>query len=225
MKALINASFKVLGPLVLDGIHPGLGRLADLASSYFDEQGAENIKQLIIELKNRVYSFDERIANVESTQTAAAIQEVIRLAAKERVKEKIGFYAGLIAGELLSVQFDWEIELREQLNEAIVGLAGPEVVILYAMYQRNRGEAISVPQSKGGGNWLSPVIHWNDSTVAWIDSLIRKGLVFDASIELMQTGFGSPGPNSVKSRSSIGLSTFARTMIDYMLQVQEIKGI
>ncbi len=224
MKALIKASFKVLLPLGFDKIIPGLGSIVDLAVSYSDERGAENIRQLFSDLSSRVSSLSERLDGIESAQTAEAILGVIALAFKERTLEKMGFFAGILAGELLDVQFDWELELREQFNEMIAGLTGPEITILCAMYHRKQGEALPIPQRQGG-NWLSPDIQWNNSTNSWIDSLVNKGLICDASIEKMQTGFGSPGSKSVKSRSSVGLSPYARTMIEYMLYVQQLKNI
>ncbi|NGX57569.1 MAG: hypothetical protein K940chlam3_00462 [Chlamydiae bacterium] len=221
VKALIRGAVKTLVPEVLNAVVPGFGIIANLANAYRDEYASANMEVLIAELSIRVDSIEERLTGITDGQVAEAIERAMAQALVERSREKIGFYAGLIAGELLRTKFDWDVELREQFDETIAKLSGPELVILHAMHNRKRGEAISF--SAKGGNWLTSQIKMNDTTMAWIDSLIRKGLVIDASVEKMQTGFGSPGAKSVKSRSAVSLSTFARTMIDYMLQVQATK--
>ena len=192
---------------------PFLGVVISTAENYRAEIGAIRSKELVDQLNRRVTSAEEKLANITDGLNAENIEKIFAWACKERVTEKMDFYAGLIAGELLGISFDWEIELREQFNEKIAHLSVPEIMILKAMYDRKNGEVIAFSLKKG--HWLIPEIKSSKTTLAWVDSLITNGLVVDASIEKLQEGFGNPCANSVKNRSGLKLSTYALAFQGY----------
>lgn len=181
----------------------------------------QNLEIFVNELKVRVCNLEQKLNAIEDGATVKRIQQIIFQTLKETDQEKISFYASVVAGELLQITYDWDQDLQIEFTNTIIQLAGAELILLKALYGRRRDEAVQI--SPRGSGWLVPHITINKSTLAWIDLLVKKGLVEDASVEQLQSGFGSPGPSSVKSRSAVRLSTFACSMIDYMLDVQARK--
>jgi hypothetical protein len=218
LKAAGNALFRTFGSDFLNGICWPFGSLIDLGTAYRDQRAAQNMAILIKDLEARVDNLEDRLKSIVDGATAEKIQQVILQVLREPNEEKIGFFASIIAGDILQLELDWDKELQIEFIATIGQLSGPELIILRAMFRRTPGEALML--TSRGNTWLDPQIVINKSTEAWIDSLVKKGLVVDASIEQIQMGFGSPGHNSVKSGSAVRLSTFARSMIEYMLQMQ-----
>lgn len=171
-----------------------------------------------------VTSLDERLKDLELEaekihqrfeKQASFIVEVLDRVKKEKFDEKIHFYAGATA-EVIRNDVD-DLQLKQEFVNIIAELSRMELIILEALEGRRRGEVLAL--SPRGNTFLRGDIVINDITLAWIDSLIRKGLVIDASIENVQSGY-TPTPRQVTSRSAIRLSDLARIMIEYMRSVQ-----
>jgi hypothetical protein len=218
LEPTVIALSRALIPEFLKATCPGLGVVFALGAAYKDERMSSNIEKLVRELKARVDNIEQCFNDLKDGVLAEKIMQLILQATQESNEDKISFFAGVIAGELLHKKWDWDEELRNEFEHIILQLSGPEMIILKAMHDRKPNESLKL--SPKGSHWLIPQITCDATTKAWIDSLIRKGLVEDASLEQIQTGQGGSGPNTVKSRSAFRLSIFARSMIDYLLKVQ-----
>ncbi len=219
-KAFSSAAFRTFTPVGLDRIFPGfgLGKIFELGTIYRDTCAAQNIKILLKQLKYRVDNLKKKLESIENGEIAAKIQQLIQIAANERNDEKISFCAAVIAGLLNQPEYDMISELQEEFIETIINLSGLELVLLQALYERKPDEAVSIP--KKGSTWLNQKITINDTTMAWIDVLVKKGLVEDASFETKKGSKIISTSSFVKSRTVVRLSTFARSMIVYLLSVQ-----
>ncbi len=213
-----DAFVRAIAPEALNVACPELGILFALGIAYTDQRAAQNIEILVTELQASVENLELRLNAIEDGATAMKIKQIILQVVKENAQDKISFYAGIIAGELLHTKYDWDQELQTEFTNTIAHLARAELILLQALYDHRRNEAVKI--SPKGSVWLAPSITIDNSTLAWIDSLVKKGLIDDVSYEQIQSGFGSPGVSSVKSRSAVRLSSFARSMIEYMLDVQ-----
>ncbi len=202
---------------VLDVVSAGLGTALSCALAYYEKQEQRNFEIFVGSLDERLMDLELEAEEIRQRfeKQASFIVEVLDQVKKEKAEEKIHFYAEATA-EVIRHDVQ-ELELKQEFVSIIGGLSRVELILLEAFEGRRRGEVLTLPQR--GGTFLRVDLVINNTTLAWIDSLIRKGLVLDASIENVQSGY-TPTPRKVTSRSAIKLSDFARIMIEYMRSVQ-----
>lgn len=216
VKAHAIAAIKTFAPACINLLCPGLGRLFELGDAYTNERAAQNFEKLIELLHHRVHNLEERLNKIEDGASAEKIKSLIKQICLETYAEKISFYASIIAGEIMQTSSDWDNELQDQFVKTINDLTGPELIILQAMNERKPGESLSLPDR--GKTWLDKRIVVNPTWLAWIDSLGKKGLVIDASFEKLSSNLTQL---PVKSGTAYRLSNFARSMIEFMREVQK----
>lgn len=202
---------------VLDYVSLGLGTGLSCALAYYERQGQRNLEMFVTSLDERLKDLELEAEKIHHRfeKQASFIVEVLDRVKKEKFDEKIHFYAEVTA-EIIRNDVE-DLQLKQEFVNIIAELSGMELIILKALEGRKRGEVLTL--SPRGGTFLQGDIVINDTTLAWIDSLIRKGLVIDASIQNVQSGYTS-NPRQVTSRSAIRLSDLARIMIEYMRSVQ-----
>lgn len=222
-KAHWIALTKTCAPACLDFLCPGSGRIFELGLAYTEARAAQNLEKAFDLLKARVDNLEQKFHALNDGERAAEIRQTLLQIAGEKNEEKISFYAGIIAGNLHHTVYDWDHDLQTEFTSTIAQLSMPELTLLQALYDRKLGEAVKIPEK--GKTWLTPNITIDDSILAWIDLLIKKGLVEDASVEQLESrlGWGAPGHGQIKTRSAVRPSIFARSMISYMLKVQAKK--
>lgn len=200
---------------LLDLLSPGLGTGLSCALSYYERQGQKNLEMFVAQLDARLKGFALETEEIRARfeKQADFIVEVLNRVKRERAHEKILFYAGATAEIIRNDILD--TDLKREFICIISDLSKMELIILEALEGRRRGEVLNLPR---GGTFLRGDLTINDNSLAWIDSLIRKGLVIDASIENVQSGY-TTNPRKVESRSAIKLSDLARSMIGYMRSV------
>ncbi len=206
---------------VLDCISPGLGTGLSCAVSFYERQSQRNLEFFVTSLDNRLKNLELESEKMQQQfeKHSSFILEVLEQVKKEKCDEKINFYVGATAE---TIQNDVEdSELKQEFVNIISKLSSKELIILEALEGRRRGEAVTL--SPRGSTFLRGDLVINDVTLAWIDSLIKKGLVIDASIENVQSGY-APTPRQVTSRSALRLSDLARALIEYMRSVQPINA-
>lgn len=205
---------------VLDCVSYGVGTGLSCALAYYERQGQRNFEIFVTSLDERLKDLELETEKIYKRfeKQASFIVEILDRVKKEKFDDKIHFYAGATAEVIRSDVED--LQLKEEFVNIIAELSGMELIILEALERRKRGEVLNL--SPRGVTFLRGDIVINDTTLAWIDSLIRKGLVIDASVENVQVGY-TPNPRQVTSRSAIRLSNLARIMIEYMRSVQLMK--
>jgi predicted XRE-type DNA-binding protein len=219
--------YKSLGKVVLGNllpvVLPRLGGVLAAVQAYQERRVFDNLTQLIKVLDGRVHDLEEKFASAidDGGERAEIIAQIVEKVQNEQNREKISFYAGVITGVLEKKNYEWDRDLRAEFENTICRLSGPELLILQHLHNRKPSE--EVPLSLSGGKWLGPDITMNSCTMAWLESLISKGLLIDASVERVQNGLHVVSNGPVKSRSFVRLSSYARMMIDYMKQVQPSK--
>jgi hypothetical protein len=218
-KAAAKALIRTVGPDVLNNFIPGLGTAVSFGMAYKQQRAAQNLDLLLKELTARVDQLEEKLTSITNGAAAEKIEKIVRRVVEEPDSTKISFYAAVIAGELSPSTSDWDEQLQTQFVNTIGELAGPELIILEAMCERKPGESLPLPER--GKTWLDKRIIVNPTWLAWIDSLVRKGLVVDASIERLRPSVIQYGSPSGKSGSAYRLSNFARSMIEFMVQMQK----
>lgn len=202
---------------LLDLVSPGLGTGLSCALSFYERQEQKNLEMFVSHLDQRLKGFVLETEEIRARfeKQSDFIVEVLNRVKRERAEEKIMFYVGAAAEFIRNDVPDQD--LKREFVCIISDLSRMELIILEALEGRRRGEVLSL--SSKGGTFLREDLIINDISLAWIDSLIRKGLVIDASVENVQSGY-TPSPRKVASRSAIRLSDLARSMIEYMRSVQ-----
>ena len=202
---------------LLDIVSSGLGTGLSCALNYYERQGQKSLEAFLTQLDDRLrgLALETEEMRERFEKQADFIIEILNRVKQERAEEKITFYAGA-AAEIIRNDVP-DQDLKREFVGIISDLSKIELIILEALEGRRRGEVLSL--SSKGGTFLRRDLIINDISLAWIDSLIRKGLVIDASVENVQSGY-TPSPRKVVSRSAIRLSDLARSMIEYMRSVQ-----
>ena len=201
----------------LDVISPGLGMGLSCALNYYERQGQKNLEMFIKQLDERLkdLALETEEIRVRFDKQAHFIVEIVERVKCEKTEEKIAFYVGA-AVEVIQKDVSDQGLQREFVN-IIAGLSEMELIWLEALEQRGKRENLTIPRR--GESFLRHDLIADDTNLAWFDSLIRKGLVVDVSIENIQSGYTTT-PCKVLSRSAIRLSDLARSMIEYMKRVQ-----
>ena len=202
---------------VLDVVAPGLGTGLSCALNYYERRGQKNVEIFLIRLDERMKGLELETEEMRARFETQAdfIVEILDRVRREKAEEKITFYAGAAAAIIRSDILDQD--LWREFVSTIADLSKMELIFLEVLERRRIGEVLSLPSN--GGTFLRGDIVIDATTRAWIDNLIRKGLVIDASVENVQSGH-TPNPRKVASRSAIRLSDFARSMIGYMRSMQ-----
>jgi hypothetical protein len=225
IKAFGVSAMKTLVPVGLNRIPcygKSLSKVLEFGVAYKEELSSRSLKVFVEQLSCRVSKLEEKLESIDNGELAEQIQKFIKIAAEERNEEKIAFCAAIVSGLIINFENNKVTELYDEFIQTIINLSGFELILLKALYSRKPGEAVSL--SNKGRNWLNQNIVIDDTTLAWIDVLVKKGLVEDASFETKNRSV-IPTTSFVKSRTSFKLSKFARAMIDYMFSVQNTDGI
>lgn len=220
LKNVAKTTLMVGLPLILENYSPGLGTGLTVALQYLSTSEQRNLMDFLEQLELRLQHVELKTESFQEMfkSESQLVIEAMNGAIHEKVQEKIAFYVGAASEALLiGSESMYDQDLKVEYIRIISELSGFELKLLQALEKRPRGESLSIPFR---GKFLHPDIEINDKTRAWIDILIRKGLIIDTSIEKINAGFESSS-RKILERSAIRLSNLARSMINYMLDVQK----
>lgn len=224
-KAATNSIAKTLSPIFLETHFPGygLGPISQIWWNYKDERDLQILTELMSKLEDRVENLSQRLNAVDETISIKIMSILDKLTQNgtEADDRRISFCAAVITGLLNSPECTQTEDLHKRFLDVILSLSNTELNLLHAIYNHNRGKGgRTLKVSNKGATWLDGSITITPTTLAWIDQLIQKVLLEDASFEEESGSKLISTSTTIRSRSAIKLTMFAREMIEYLESTQ-----